>query len=402
MRILIVNKYARVTGGADTHCLALAASLRGRGHDVAFLSTEDDGNVETEGAFVPRTVSSADKHTLAPRRQARAAASALWSARAHASMQRLLATFQPDVVNAHKLYPQLSVSPLVAARRAGVPVVQTVQDYEFVSASPYDESGRWTDRDESRRSFRALNACLFAVRATIHRRTVSRWLTVSRYMAERLASRGIASEILPNIAPPVGDRRAPFAARAGIAFAGRLCREKGVADVLRLAELLPATRVAVAGDGPERSAVESAARRLPNLDYLGPLPTLEVRALFARSRVAVVPSVWQEPGALVTLEAMSAGTPLVVYRVGGIAEYVADSSAGITVEPRPADLAAACRTLLAGGASWEERSRAGVAAADGSFSAETHCARLEAIFDEVARGRRPPTPLLPGSARTGW
>ena len=40
-----------------------------------------------------------------------------------------------------------------------------------------------------------------------------------------------------------------------------------------------------------------------------------------------MPSLWQEPGSLVGLEAMSEGTPVVTYRRGGLAEYVADAGA---------------------------------------------------------------------------
>ena len=45
MRILMVNKYAHVTGGADLNCLELAELLRARGHEVAMLSTASPENV---------------------------------------------------------------------------------------------------------------------------------------------------------------------------------------------------------------------------------------------------------------------------------------------------------------------------------------------------------------------
>ena len=57
MRIIIVNKYAHVTGGADAYCLDIAAGLRAGGHDVAMLSTADARNGEVPGAFVRASVS---------------------------------------------------------------------------------------------------------------------------------------------------------------------------------------------------------------------------------------------------------------------------------------------------------------------------------------------------------
>src|ERR1700761_8683387 len=140
MRILLVNKYARVTGGSDLHCLELARGLRERGHEVAFLSTADAGNMDRVGAFVPRTVSNATREALAPAAAAKVAARSLWNRTAAAATRRSIDDFRPDVVHLHKLYPQLSVAPVVAASSRRVPLVQTLHDYEFISASPLDDS----------------------------------------------------------------------------------------------------------------------------------------------------------------------------------------------------------------------------------------------------------------------
>ena len=56
MKILMVNVYGHVTGGADSHCLSLANALEDRGHKVAFLATEAPLNVINRGGFVPLTV----------------------------------------------------------------------------------------------------------------------------------------------------------------------------------------------------------------------------------------------------------------------------------------------------------------------------------------------------------
>lgn len=384
MRILIVNKFARVTGGADAYCLGLAAAMRARGHEVALLSTSDPRNQESEGAFVPATVTRDDRATLGARSQLRVASSAFWNHTAYDAMRRLIADFTPEVVSAHKLYPQLSVSPLVAARRARIPVVQTAHDYEFVSASPIDDTGRWTDRDEASLRFRVLNSSLFAVKRGVHRRSIARWIAVSEFVARRLRSSGIEAHVVPNPAPSPVARAVPFGERRGLVFAGRLTPEKGIAHVVQLAELLPEIDVTVAGDGSARAAVEDAARRLPNLRYLGPIDGEATRDLLAGALAVVLPSLWQEPGALVTLEAMASGTPLVVYRVGGIAEYVARAGAGVVVEQRPESLAAACASLADDAEAWSRLSSAGLAAAAGTHSLDTHCRSLERVFAEAA------------------
>lgn len=384
MRVLLVNNFARLTGGADRYCLNIAEAMRARGHEVAFLATSALDNVESEGAFVPATVTRENKATLNARRQLHAASAAFWNNTAYDAMRGLVETFRPDVVSAHKLYPQLSVSPLIAAKRARVPVVQTVHDYEFVSASPFDDTGRWIDRDETLFRFRALNSSLFAVKRRVHPRLVMNWIAVSEFLAERLRSRGIDACVVPNPAPTPRDPSVPFSARRGLVFAGRLSPEKGVTHIPRLAELLPEMDITVAGDGSARAAIEDAASRLPNLRYLGPLDREAIDSLLASALAVVVPSLCQEPGALVTLEAMASGTPLVVYRVGGIAEYVANARAGLVVEQRPEALAAACASLVDDPEAWSRFSRAGISAAVGVHSLDTHCATLERVFAEAA------------------
>src|SRR5918995_2025032 len=133
MRVLLVNKYARVTGGADRHVLDLAAVLRGRGHDVRLLSTEGT-ETDVAGAFIPPTVTHWNRDQMQPAQRLRVANMALWNRTAASAIRRLLSEFDPDLVHAHKLYPQLSVAPVVVAHEAGIPIVQSAHDYEFISA----------------------------------------------------------------------------------------------------------------------------------------------------------------------------------------------------------------------------------------------------------------------------
>jgi glycosyltransferase involved in cell wall biosynthesis len=382
VKVLIVNKFAHVTGGADKHCLDLARLLRRRGHDVAFVSTADSGNVEREGVFVPCTVSSRNRDSLGSADQLRAAAGALWGRRAFSATTDLIRRFRPDVVHAHKLYPQLSVAPLVAARRLGVPAVQTVHDYEFVSASAFDATGGAVDRLESGSKARGLNSATFTVRRTIHRRLVTRWIAVSRFVARGLAVRGIDSIVLPNFAEEqaVADVR-----RTGIVFAGRLSREKGIDDVIALARSLTMVEVRVAGDGPARGAVERAGRELRNLSYLGRVAPEAMPTFLAAGAVCVMPAGWEEPGALTALEAMAVGTPVVAYGRGGLAEYLADAGAGIVVDPNVGELQHACERILADRALADRLSAAGRFAIETEHSGRLYAERIEKVYDD-ARG----------------
>ena len=358
MRILIVNKFARISGGADRHCLELAGALERAGHQVAFLSTDDDPEVSS-GAFVPCSVTLRSRPTLMLRDAQRAARRSVWNTTAARATDLLLHDFAPDVVHLHKLYPQLSVAPVVAARRLGVPLVQTLHDYELLTGRPLDDGSSQPSPASARRSDRALSIALWQVQRRVHVPAVDAWVAGSRYVAERYAQAGILSSVLalPVLVPP--ELGVPFRERRGVAYVGRLSAEKGVLDLLELARRAPQLEVTLAGSGPLAPRLESAARDLTNLRLAGQVQPAQVWALLARSRLLAVPSRWSEPVSLAALEAMGLGTPVVAYAVGGLAEQVSRAGGGVLTSPAPAELAMQCARLHDDEQRWSALSAAG-------------------------------------------
>ena len=377
MRIVLVNKYAHVTGGADRHVLLLRRALKERGHAVVLISTAG-GEADFE---IPLTITHATREALSAPRKGVVALSALWNRNAARLTADVIESFNPDVLHAHKLYPQLSVAPIAAARRRRVPIVQTVHDYEFISANPLDHSGGRFDRGESRLSYRALNDLTFIVRRRVHAPAVDEWVSVSDAVARRYGARGIQTTVLPNFVELAA--RDPADSRSGVVFIGRLTEEKGVRHVIGLASELPDTEVSIAGWGQLAPVVECAAEKLENLRFSGRIDSEAVARMLAHARVAVIPSLWEEPGAIVLLEAMAAGTPLVVYRMGGIADYVEDAGAGLVVDPNVADMQAAVERLLHDDLLWSACSRRAVDAVRSRHSVTRYVDLLVEIYDRA-------------------
>ena len=78
------------------------------------------------------------------------------------------------------------------------------------------------------------------------------------------------------------------------------------------------------------------------------VPHNEIMAALAAATVAAAPSRWQEPFGLVAIEAMAAGTPVVVTRVGALPEIVAHQRTGLVVEPGNPDALAAALDRIVG------------------------------------------------------
>jgi glycosyltransferase involved in cell wall biosynthesis len=383
MRIVLVNKYTTITGGADRHCLDLAHLLGARGHDIRFVSFTGGRSDELGGAFVAPTVTHETRDGLSGSGRLTVATHALWNRSAAGAMQRLISDFKPDIVQAHKLYPQLSVAPVLVAHRAGIPVVQWAHDYEFIAAHPEDDRGRVFDRIESAPSYRALNTATFAVRRLLHVPGVSRWLVASRYAQAVYARHGIDCDVIELFQLGTEQRAPEYESRRGVVFSGRLTVAKGTRDVVEAARQAPELEFTVAGSGPLRAYAEKAAASLPNLRYEGFVDPAVARRLVKGARVVVVPSYVAETGGRVALEAMAAGTPVVAYPSGGLREYVSHTGGGLLVSQEPRSLAEACLRVSTDRDLWEGLASRALEGVRRYHSPERYLDRIEAVYAEV-------------------
>jgi glycosyltransferase involved in cell wall biosynthesis len=385
MKIVIVNKFLELTGGADRHCAVLGRALRARGHEVRFFASSSDPAGQADGVFVNATVAHASREELPLRARAEAAAKAFWNPEAAQAMDRLLAEFRPDVVHVHKLHPQLSSSPLVVASRRGVSIVQTLHDFELISASPIDaRGGRW-DADETRFSYKLLNSTALPFRRRLHRARVNAFVAISRFQARTYERHGIQATVIPSFVD-VRDGGAPppsFEQRRGIVFLGRLRPEKGVMDVVELARMLPRMPVTILGGGVLENDVQRAAAELPNLVAPGFVGDEAITREVERARVVVVPSRCQEGGNLACLEAMAHGTPVVAYANGGLAENVVDTGGGRIVPVDVKALAEVATEVHEDREAWEQLAGRGHAAVRRRHSPEVYAEDLERVYEGV-------------------
>jgi rhamnosyl/mannosyltransferase len=136
-----------------------------------------------------------------------------------------------------------------------------------------------------------------------------------------------------------------------VLFLGRLVWYKGVEVLIEAMASVDATLV-VAGDGPERSRLESLARRrnlAHRVRFVGEVTNSERASYYRAADVFVLPSVSRaETFGIAMLEAMSVATPVISTELGTGTSWVNRSGdTGIVVPPRdPGALAAAIALLL--------------------------------------------------------
>ena len=175
-------------------------------------------------------------------------------------------------------------------------------------------------------------------------RGITDWIIAQGWPAARVHHLPNFSPDLRGAAPAV----LPTPPGAPVVLAlGRLHRNKAFDILIRALPLLPGVHAVIAGDGPERPALQALASQEGVADRLHLLGwRTDQAALLAACTVLACPS-RHEPLGNVVLEAFSAARPVAAADAAGPTELIADDATGLLV-PRddPTRLAQAIDTIL--------------------------------------------------------
>jgi glycogen(starch) synthase len=369
MRVLMLSwEYPPVVvGGLGRHVHALATQLTALGHEVVVLCRHEAGtdalthptsDTMQDGVRVIRVAE--DPTHLTFEKDLVAWTLAMGHGLIRAGLG-LLATWRPDVVHAHDW---LVTHPAVAlADCFAVPLVATVH------ATEAGRHSGWLSQP--------LNQQIHSVEWWLANRADA-LITCSASMRAEVAQLFEVTDIsvIHNGIFPRGWRPSSATVRAArarhapdaaplVLYFGRLEWEKGVHDLLaalpQVRRAFPGTRLVVAGQGRQASALLEQSRKLRvrrSVDFVGHLPDRSLVALLAAADVVVLPSRY-EPFGIVALEAAAAGAPLVASTAGGLAELVVDGVTGLSVTPGDVNgIAAAIREVLTDPTAAARRARA--------------------------------------------
>lgn len=356
LRIALVSEHAsplavlggRDAGGQNVHVAELARALAARGHRVTVYTRRDDPSLAdrvplTDGVEVvhvpagPATV--LDKDDLLP----------LMGAFAHWLTDEWR-TQAPDLVHAH--FWMSGIAALAAARRVGVPVLQT---FHALGAVKRRHQGTADTSPPGRIRLEASVAD-----------DVDAVIATCRDEVAELRALGVRSGHL-HVVPcgvdiqhftPATRRPTVVAARHRLLSVGRLVPRKGVDTVVQALAAIPDADLLIAGgpaadrlEGePEVQRLQALARRHGVADrthFVGRVGRDAMPDLL-RSADLVVATPWYEPFGIVPLEAGACARPVIASAVGGLTDTVLPGRTGLLVPPRdPGALAAAVRDLLA-------------------------------------------------------
>lgn len=229
-----------------------------------------------------------------------------------AHLWRAIRQFRPTVIIVPTPGP-FGIAGLLIARRMGIPLIVGFHTHYEALATLY-----WQNRfgvvcqrylNWSNRLLFRHGAAVLANSPDMLRQAVTGGARTATLMGTSVPDDFVRTAITP--VNPVVQR---------VLFAGRLADEKNLPDVLDAARKHPQIRFTIAGEGPQRSLVEQAARELSNLDYLGWVARTELRGLMDEHDVLLLPSKVESFGT-VALEGMARGRLVIVSATCGIADW---------------------------------------------------------------------------------
>jgi len=380
--------YSSKPRGSVVHAACLAEALAGAGHDVTLYALEKEG----EGFFRPLRC----RLLLVPARPAPSAIETLVAQRIE-ELADFLTTLRPEHDVAHA-QDCLSASGLLVARTRGVlssallcRTVHHVEQFE----SPYLERCQ-------ARSIREAELCLSVSRAT------QRDVLASYGRPSSLVSNGVELARFAQHSPPdAADLRAKLAiaidAPLVVSIGGVEPRKNTLSMLdafLAARRSRAALRWVIAGGASifEHADYRAAfAARLAELDPESRAAVVQVGLLSERDLTLLLQSAdvllhtsRQEGFGLCVLEAMAAGTRVVVSRGAPFDEYLDDSCALRVDAARPSDIACALLSALLPAPESLATARARAARYSWQGCAEQHQAAYRSMPSGVSSARHTP------------
>lgn len=349
MKIILVHKFFKYTGGADVFFFEVSRILKENGHDVAFFSTLDKDNLESEYS----------KYFIeAPNFKSRNLITKMlsfiyipYNFKAKTKFRKLIFNFKPDLIHVFGIGTHISPSILDVAKAHNIPTIISCNDYKHICPNyKLFHHGIICEDCKGGKFYNCItNKCCHdsltfsfanSIESYIHhflniyKKNINLFLFASDFMAiktEDFWGKGSfkwGKLLNPFQIPELINLN--HNGQYGLYF-GRLIDEKGVNSLLKALENCIDIPFKIVGDGPDLEKLKHYVleKHLLNVEFVGAVWGNMLNELLINSKFIVVPSIWHENFPYVILQAFAAGKPVIGSIRGGIPELIIDNERGL-------------------------------------------------------------------------
>jgi glycosyltransferase involved in cell wall biosynthesis len=126
---------------------------------------------------------------------------------------------------------------------------------------------------------------------------------------------------------------------------GFFTEEKGFQDMIMAAKILEKKDkdivTLISGKGPYEGKLQNMIKRLKlkRTRIIGWIQKEDLRKIYSAAHLFIIPSRWDEPFGMVTIEAMSSGTPVIGTNTGGTPEIITKKTGALVPPKNPKQMA---------------------------------------------------------------
>ncbi len=330
MKILLVHNTYQQRGGEDSVFEAEYRMLSKEGNEVEKL------------LFDNKTISTAGD-------KIRTGLGTVFNFKSSRAVSDAIARFKPDIIHVHNFFPLLSPAVFYAARKQNVPIVMTLHNFRLICSNALlFRDGHICE--SCVRKILPLNGILHrcyhnsftetaavTLATSFHRlagtwkNKVNRYIALTEFGKNKILSSSLGLSpsqvtVKPNFVEDMGSgtgKREDF-----FVWIGRLSDEKRIEALIWSQKFHP-YKLKIIGDGPLKNLVEGAAGRNKNIEYLGFRDKNFIMETLKRAKALLFTSSWYEGMPMTIIEALSAGTPVITPRIGGLPSIITDLHNGL-------------------------------------------------------------------------
>lgn len=402
MKILQINKFFYLRGGAERHYFDLIALLEKNGHEVIPFAMQDERNRASK--YSNYFVSNADFSGFSLQALS-SAGRILYSREARKKLTQLIRDTKPDIAHVHLMYHHLSPSILLALRDAGIPVVLTIHDWQslspnyllFAGGKPYNINtlhsywriflGR-----EIKHSF--LMSGLAAFAGWVHHGLrwyedlIAMYIAPSKFVHTAYLQNGWENRSITHIPHFVTGKiqskvvqKKPY-----ILYAGRLSAEKGIDKLVNywIEKDIPYT-LHIAGSGPLAQQLQDRVQRAGNntIQFLGFVQPKQLEKRMQQAAAVIIPSVVYETFGLTLSESWQQRTGVIANAIGALGELVHASQGGVLFSWEKDNLEHVLAKYMAHESIWHEYGKQGARFAQEQLGEEQYYTSLMRVYKQL-------------------
>jgi len=265
-------------------------------------------------------------------------------------IKKIIEEKRPDIAHIHNIFPIISPSIYYVLQKNKIPIIQTIHNYRFYCSNGLSlKNDKICNKCEELSFKNVFYICnkdkklydlLLSLIIYINRKfkvynKIDYFIAPSKFIKNKLISFGIGRNKIilrrnfVKKSKEKVDGVKNFKTKY-FTFIGRISREKGVIELIKVFKEIRNVELMVIGDGPLKNTIERIIKRerISNIKILGFISGEKKDTIISHGIANIIPSICYENCPLVLAECLKGGVPVIVNDLGALSEYIKDEYNG--------------------------------------------------------------------------